>query len=185
MLKYILLYGINKKYKFEKQKEIKYNEQGEYQKYNKKDINNISDYYNIRSDINNGIARSGDGGNREIKDDSKIEVLGEDEKIIESNRTQTKESSKKWAENIKKQSVETKANDGINLRGTEYLTNEENDNWVIIFHGYRAEPKSVLTIGEHFSEKGYNVLIPSMRACAESDGDFVGMGWLDKDDLKC
>ena len=98
---------------------------------------------------------------------------------------ETKESSKKWAENIKKQSVETKANDGINLRGTEYLINEESDNWVIIFHGYRAEPKSVLTIGEHFSEKGYNVLIPSMRACAESDGDFVGMGWLDKDDLKC
>ena len=24
-----------------------------------------------------------------------------------------------------------------------------------------------------------------MRAGAESDGDFVGMGWLDKDDLKC
>ena len=135
--------------------------------------------------VNYAIARSGDGGNREIKDDSKIEVLGEDEKIIESNRTQAKESSEKWENNIKKQSVETKANDGINLRGTEYLTNEENDNWVIIFHGYRAEPKSVLTIGEHFSEKGYNVLIPSMRACAESDGDFVGMGWLDKDDLKC
>ena len=104
--------------------------------------------------VNYAIARSGDGGNREIKDDSKIEVLGEDEKIIESNRTQAKESSEKWENNIKKQSVETKA-------------------------------KSVLTIGEHFSEKGYNVLIPSMRACAESDGDFVGMGWLDKDDLKC
>ena len=72
--------------------------------------------------VNYAIARSGDGGNREIKDDSKIEVLGEDEKIIESNRTQAKESSKKWENNIKKQSVETKANDGINLRGTEYLT---------------------------------------------------------------
>lgn len=51
--------------------------------------------------VNYAIARSGDGGNREIKDDSKIEVLGEDEKIIESNRTQAKESSKKWDENIK------------------------------------------------------------------------------------
>ena len=34
--------------------------------------------------VNYAIARSGDGGNREIKDDSKIEVLGEDEKIIEN-----------------------------------------------------------------------------------------------------
>ena len=31
--------------------------------------------------VNYAIARSGDGGNREIKDDSKIEVLREDEKI--------------------------------------------------------------------------------------------------------
>ena len=52
--------------------------------------------------VNYAIARSGDGGNREIKDDSKIEVLGEDEKIIESNRTQAKESSEKWENNIKK-----------------------------------------------------------------------------------
>ena len=65
--------------------------------------------------VNYAIARSGDGGNREIKDDSKIEVLGEDEKIIESNRTQTKESSKKWAENIKFLSVESYAYVGINL----------------------------------------------------------------------
>ncbi len=29
------------------------------------------------------------------------------------------------------------------------------------------------------------MLIRRMRACADSDGEFVGMGWLDKDDLKC
>ena len=57
--------------------------------------------------------------------------------------------------------------------------------WAIILHGYRSNPSSVLTIGEHFSEKGYNVLIPSMRACADSEGEYVGMGWLDKEDLKC
>ena len=37
----------------------------------------------------------------------------------------------------------------------------------------------------HFSKEGYNVLIPSMRACSESDGEYIGMGWLDKEDLKC
>jgi hypothetical protein len=37
----------------------------------------------------------------------------------------------------------------------------------------------------HFSEQGYNVLIPSMRASNESDGEYIGMGWLDKEDLKC
>ena len=37
----------------------------------------------------------------------------------------------------------------------------------------------------HFSKEGYNVLIPSMRACSESDGEYIGMGWLDKEDLQC
>lgn len=36
-----------------------------------------------------------------------------------------------------------------------------------------------------FSKEGYNVLIPSMRACSESDGEYIGMGWLDKEDLQC
>ena len=135
--------------------------------------------------VNYAIARSGDGGNREIKEESKIEVLSEDEQLIEDNRKSANESAQNWASNIVNKKVEIKADDGVVLRGTEYITDENTENWVIILHGYRAEPKSVLTIGEHFSEKGYNVLIPSMRACANSDGEFVGMGWLDKDDLKC
>lgn len=135
--------------------------------------------------VNYAIARSGNGGNREIKEESKIEVLSEDEQLIEDNRKSANESAQNWASNIVNKKVEIKADDGIALRGTEYITDENTENWAIVLHGYRAEPKSVLTIGEHFSEKGYNVLIPSMRACADSDGEFVGMGWLDKDDLKC
>ena len=34
-----------------------------------------------------------------------------------------------------------------------------------------------------YKEKGYNVLIPSMRATEESEGKYIGMGWLDKDDI--
>ena len=116
---------------------------------------------------------------------TKIEVLSEDEQLIEDNRKSANESAQNWASNIVNKKVEIKADDGIALRGTEYITDENTENWAIVLHGYRAEPKSVLTIGEHFSEKGYNVLIPSMRACSDSDGEFVGMGWLDKDDLKC
>ena len=135
--------------------------------------------------VNYAIARSGAGGDRKISQESTIEVLGEDEKIIESNKKIAKENSEKWSEEIQQKQVEVKANDNITLRGTEYLKQEETNKWAIILHGYRSNPSSVLTIGEHFSEKGYNVLIPSMRACADSEGEYVGMGWLDKEDLKC
>ena len=63
-------------------------------------------------------------------------------------------------------------------------SNNEN-NWVIVLHGYRSNPESVISVGRHFSDKGYNVLIPYMRATGESEGEYIGMGWLDKDDLKC
>ena len=135
--------------------------------------------------VNYAIARSGAGGDRKISQESTIEVLGEDEKIIENNKKIAKENSEKWSEEIRQKQVEVKANDNITLRGTEYLNQEETNKWAIILHGYRSNPSSVLTIGEHFSEKGYNVLIPSMRACADSEGEYVGMGWLDKEDLKC
>ncbi|MBP3463366.1 MAG: alpha/beta hydrolase [Clostridia bacterium] len=138
--------------------------------------------------VNYALLRSGDGGDREVKNTDAIavaEIDNEAEKIIEENRQKEQELAKDWAENSNSKKVEVKAEDGIILRGTEYFSREETDKWVIVLHGYRSTPNSVTSIGMHFSEKGYNVLIPSMRACAESDGQYIGMGWLDKDDLKC
>ena len=138
--------------------------------------------------VNYAILRSGDGGNREVKNEDAIEVASidnETEKTIEENRKSEKELAENWAQNINNKKVEVKANDGITLRGTEYIINEENNKWAIVLHGYRSETDSVLSIGMHFYEKGYNVLIPSMRACGDSEGEYIGMGWLDKDDLQC
>ena len=138
--------------------------------------------------VNYAILRTGNGGDREVKNEDAVEVASidnESERIIEENRKKENELAEKWAENISNTKVEIKANDGITLRGTKYIIDEQNNKWAIILHGYHSEPSSVISIGMHFSEKGYNVLIPSMRACADSDGEYIGMGWLDKDDLQC
>lgn len=138
--------------------------------------------------VNYAILRSGNGGDRKVKSEDAVEVVSMDneaEKIIQENKKLEQELAEKWTENISNKKVEVKAKDGITLRGTEYIAEEENNKWAIILHGYRSEPDSVISIGMHFSEKGYNVLIPSMRACGESDGEYIGMGWLDKDDLQC
>lgn len=136
--------------------------------------------------VNYAILRSGSGGKREIKDESAIiDVDDASESIIKENATKEDELAKEWTESTQSEKVEVKANDGITLKGTEYIANTPSNKWVIILHGYRANAKSVTPIGRHFSEQGYNVLIPSMRGCDESEGDYIGMGWLDKDDLKC
>lgn len=138
--------------------------------------------------VNYAISRTGNGGDREVKNTESIEVESIDneaEKIIEGNRQRERELAEKWTKNTKSKKVEVKAKDNITLRGTEYFTNEQSNRWAIILHGYHSNPDSVISIGRHFSEKGYNVLIPSMRASNESDGEYIGMGWLDKEDLKC
>lgn len=138
--------------------------------------------------VNYALLRTGDGGSREVKNAETIEVVSiddESEKIIEHNRQKEKGLAKEWSETIENKKVEVKAEDGIILRGTEYLTNEQSNKWAIVLHGYHSNPDSVISVGMHFSEKGYNVLIPSMRASNESEGEYIGMGWLDKDDLKC
>lgn len=132
--------------------------------------------------VNYAIARSGDGGDRQVKND--MSIAQETEDIIQENKNETKQQAEEWSENITSKEVEITANDGIKLKGKEYIVNEENNKWAIILHGYRSTPESVLTIGQHFSEKDYNVLIPNMRGCGESEGEYIGMGWLDKDDLQ-
>lgn len=133
------------------------------------------------------IARTGNGGDREVIEANALIQDNETPKedIVEINRKKAKQSAKEWASEIKNKKVEVKAVDGITLKGIEYIKNETNNKWAVILHGYRSETESVLTIGEHFSKKDYNVLIPSMRGCGESEGDYIGMGWLDKDDVKC
>ena len=138
--------------------------------------------------VNYAILRTGNGGDREVKNKDSIEVANIDneaEKIINNNRTEEKQLAEQWIETINSEKVEVTAKDGIILKGTEYIKDEKSNDWAIILHGYRSSPDSVISIGRHFSEEGYNVLIPYMRATGESEGEYIGMGWLDKDDLQC
>ena len=138
--------------------------------------------------VNYAILRTGNGGDREVKNKDSIEVANIDneaEKIINNNRTEEKQLAEQWIETINSEKVEVTAKDGIILKGTEYIKDEQSNDWAIILHGYRSSPDSVISIGRHFSEEGYNVLIPYMRATGESEGEYIGMGWLDKDDLQC
>ena len=138
--------------------------------------------------VNYAILRTGNGGDREVKNADSITVANIDneaEKIIEENKKNEKQLANEWSETIENKKVEVKAKDGITLRGTQYIKDESSNKWAIILHGYRSTPNSIISIGMHFSKEGYNVLIPSMRACSESDGEYIGMGWLDKEDLQC
>ncbi|MFV0559712.1 MAG: alpha/beta hydrolase [Enterococcus sp.] len=73
--------------------------------------------------------------------------------------------------------------EGLHLQGKVFRQKESEEKWVICLHGYRDSGRDVALIGEEYWNRGFNVLIPDLRAHGESEGQIIGMGWLDRADL--
>ena len=59
----------------------------------------------------------------------------------------------------------------------------DGDRYAILVHGYTGSRKEMMSKAAVFHSWGYSVLVPDNRAHGESDGKYIGMGWLDKDDI--
>lgn len=66
----------------------------------------------------------------------------------------------------------------------DYLKPEKKSRiWCLCIHGWTSCPQNVGIPARHFYEKGYNVLLPHMRAHGKSEQKNVGMGWKDRLDM--
>ncbi len=107
--------------------------------------------------MNYAILRTGNGGDREVKNADSITVANIDneaEKIIEENKKNEKQLANEWSETIEnKKSRSKKQKTELLLRGTQYIKDESSNKWAIILHGYRSTPNSIISIGMHFSKR--------------------------------
>ena len=87
-----------------------------------------------------------------------------------------------WWDKFKFQDMTTISFDGLKLKGHFY--DQNSDYTAIIVHGYSASFKEMQNYANMFVKMGYNVLLPENRGHGGSEG-FVGMGWLDKEDVLC
>lgn len=55
--------------------------------------------------------------------------------------------------------------------------------YAICMHGYTGEPKEMAVWAHHYAKMGFTVLVPAQRAHERSEGRYVGMGWLEQQDL--
>ncbi len=79
--------------------------------------------------------------------------------------------------------VEIVNKSGLKLYGRYKLRPEMTHRWIIGVHGYRDDHRFMLPYVMRFYEAGYNVFTQDNRAHGLSDGDYISMGWLDKDDV--
>lgn len=107
----------------------------------------------------------------------------EETEIEKINKEKSKKEVAKWLETVRTDETTVTSYDGLKLWGKVYLQDDYSDKWVIIAHGYTSSHEDIQPIALNFFKQGYNVLTPDMRAHGNSEGEYIGMGWLDRKDM--
>lgn len=101
--------------------------------------------------------------------------------IVLDDFEEDKNKIKQWLDNTLVKGLKIKSFDKTILFA-EWFVNDSNK-WVIVLHGYGANGRLMYYVAKRFYKKGYNVLLPDLRAHGLSGGKYVGMGWQDRLDL--
>lgn len=126
-----------------------------------------------------GVGRSVESG--DVSPDSV--TAEEDASAIDENMEWIEAQRDAWLETADMETVSIVSDDGLTLVGDIIRTEEESRLWVITVHGYSGNRTNTYTVASFFALEGYNVLTPDLRGNGDSEGDYFGMGWLDRADL--
>lgn len=107
----------------------------------------------------------------------------EDSSTIDENMEWINEQKEEWLASADSEEVSIESSDGLTLVGDVFTTDEDSHLWVIAVHGYKGDRDDMYNIASFYALEGYNVLTPDLRASGESEGTYIGMGWLDRYDL--
>lgn len=102
---------------------------------------------------------------------------------VAENKSREDALVEKWLKTVKPEKLTLEADDHSILVARRMITKKGNDKWAVILHGYNGDMEDVYDIAMHYTKEGYNILTPDLRASGESEGSFLGMGWLDRLDI--
>jgi fermentation-respiration switch protein FrsA (DUF1100 family) len=90
-----------------------------------------------------------------------------------------------WIDTVPHEDVGITSHDGLALKGwflpVNGAGNPVGSTTMIVAHGYGGHPRQISGITKVLYEhSGYNILLPSARGCGDSQGDYMGFGWLDR-----
>jgi fermentation-respiration switch protein FrsA (DUF1100 family) len=101
---------------------------------------------------------------------------------IEQNTAELKAETGKWLAEADITEVSITAADGAVLYAD--MLDTESHKWAILLHGYKRTRERVYNYGRFYAEKGFGLIMPDLRGHGKSGGPFIGMGWLDRPDIR-
>lgn len=117
-----------------------------------------------------------------VTEQSHSEMVKTDD--ITLNSKAAREETKAFLEDTELVKVKCTSYDGYELIAACFKQPEPEDKpWVVLLHGYTGWKEEMYHHAVKYYERGFNVLCPDLRCQGESDGDFIGMGWTDREDV--
>ncbi|MDO4740538.1 MAG: alpha/beta hydrolase [Eubacteriales bacterium] len=76
------------------------------------------------------------------------------------------------------------SHDGLRLAARVYPAPQPGSKWAVLLHGYKSDSGGCGGMAAHYNARGFHVLAPDLRAHGRSEGKYIGMGWLDRLDVR-
>lgn len=110
-------------------------------------------------------------------------VTAEDQAAIDRNWEDITAQRERWLAQSRREDAEMISYDGLVLRGDIFYAPENTHRWLLGIHGYNSSKENMRHIASAYGLAGWNALTPDMRSHGESEGTYIGMGWLDRRDV--
>lgn len=111
------------------------------------------------------------------------EVSDADAGVIAENLAWIRAQKEEWLAGTTAEEVSVTSEDGLALKGDLFAGKEDSHRWLLAVHGYTGQRSDMQNIASFYGVQGYHVLTPDMRSHGESEGTYIGMGWLDRLDV--
>lgn len=86
-----------------------------------------------------------------------------------------------WLNQQTFEQMETTSQDGLKLKAMFLPADSKSDKVLIAIHGYRSyNIREYANYLKFYHELGFHILLPDNRAHGESEGKYIGFGWLDR-----
>lgn len=86
-----------------------------------------------------------------------------------------------WLNQQTFEQMETTSQDGLKLKAMFLPADSKSDKVLIAIHGYRSyNIREYANYLKFYHDLGFHILLPDNRAHGESEGKYIGFGWLDR-----